>query len=144
MSHPAGHNIDPTFYRSPADAISAPPEKLAYVAAFDRGGQRPDALAVIDTDPDSADYGQITGWNDLPTSGNELHHFGWNACSSAFAHAGRTLLENGPDGIFLSCLGAGTTGQAGSPCSTTTPSTCCGPGKPTEGTSTWPTTPGGT
>ncbi|HEY1700442.1 MAG TPA: selenium-binding protein SBP56-related protein [Trebonia sp.] len=88
MSHPASHNIDPTFYRSPADAISAPPEKLAYVAAFDRGGQRPDALAVIDTDPDSAGYGQITGWTDLPTSGNELHHFGWNACSSAFAHAG--------------------------------------------------------
>jgi selenium-binding protein 1 len=88
MSHPAGHNIDPTFYRSPANAISAPPEKLAYVAAFDRGGQRPDALAVIDTDPDSAGYGQIAGWTDLPTGGNELHHFGWNACSSAFAHAG--------------------------------------------------------
>ena len=29
---------DPTFYRSPADAIAAPPEKLAYVAAFDPAG----------------------------------------------------------------------------------------------------------
>ena len=27
---------DPTFYRSPAAAIAAPPEELAYVAAFDR------------------------------------------------------------------------------------------------------------
>jgi selenium-binding protein 1 len=27
--------MDPTFYRSPAAAIAAPPERLAYVAAFD-------------------------------------------------------------------------------------------------------------
>lgn len=47
MSHPAGPDIDPTFYRSPADAISAPPEKLAYVVAFDRAGQRPDALVLL-------------------------------------------------------------------------------------------------
>ena len=79
--------IDPTFYRSPADAISAPPEKLAYVVAFDRPAQRPDALVVLDTDPVSAGYGQVAGWADLPTRGDELHHFGWNACSSAFAHA---------------------------------------------------------
>ena len=25
---------------------------------------------------------------DLPTAGNELHHFGWNACSSALCHEG--------------------------------------------------------
>jgi 56kDa selenium binding protein (SBP56) len=25
---------DPTFYRSPAEAIAAPPERLAYVAAY--------------------------------------------------------------------------------------------------------------
>jgi methanethiol oxidase len=87
MDHSAGHDIDPTFYRSPADAISALPERLAYVVAFDRAAQRPDALVVVDTDPASARYGQIAGWADLPSSGNELHHFGWNACSSAFAHA---------------------------------------------------------
>jgi len=27
--------IDPTFYRSPGEAIAAPPERLAYVAAYD-------------------------------------------------------------------------------------------------------------
>ena len=43
---------------------------------------------MLGTDPASAGYGQVVGWTDLPTSGNELHHFGWNACSSAFAHAG--------------------------------------------------------
>ena len=44
MGHSAGHDIDPPFYRSPADAISAPREQLAYVVAFDRAGQLPDAL----------------------------------------------------------------------------------------------------
>ncbi|MFF5991026.1 selenium-binding family protein [Prauserella flavalba] len=88
MPHANGHDIDPTFYRSPAEAIAAPPERLAYVVAFDRTAERPDALTVIDTDPDSGTYGEIIGWADLPTRGDELHHFGWNACSSAFAHAG--------------------------------------------------------
>ncbi len=74
---------DPTFYPSPRDAVSAPPEKLAYVAAFDRAAARPDAIAVVDTDPESGDYGRVVGWTDLPYLGDELHHFGWNACSSA-------------------------------------------------------------
>jgi selenium-binding protein 1 len=74
---------DPTFYASPRDAVAAPPEKLAYVAAFDRSAGRPDAIAVVDVDPDSPGYGMVTGWTDLPHTGDELHHFGWNACSSA-------------------------------------------------------------
>ncbi|HUR06849.1 MAG TPA: selenium-binding protein SBP56-related protein [Nonomuraea sp.] len=74
---------DPTFYPSPRDAADAPAEKLAYVAAFDRSATRPDALAVLDTDATSPTYGQVVGWTDLPHTGDELHHFGWNACSSA-------------------------------------------------------------
>src|SRR5215469_319088 len=79
---------DPTFYRTPADAIAAAPESLAYVAAFDPRGQARDALTVLDCDGSSATYGQVVAWAELPTSGNELHHFGWNACSSALCHAG--------------------------------------------------------
>jgi hypothetical protein len=30
--------------------VTAPPEKLAYVAAFDRPAAQPDAIAVLDTD----------------------------------------------------------------------------------------------
>jgi selenium-binding protein 1 len=74
---------DPTFYPSPRQAVSAPPETLAYVAAFDRSAQQPDAIAVLDTDPASPEYGRVVGWTDLPYTGDELHHFGWNACSSA-------------------------------------------------------------
>src|SRR5919201_4596519 len=33
-------STDPTFYRSPAAAIAAPPEALAYVAALDPAGGR--------------------------------------------------------------------------------------------------------
>src|ERR671936_3086647 len=79
---------DPTFYRSPAAAIAAPPEELAYVAAFDPAGRANDAMTVIDCNTESPTYGEVVGWTDLPTAGNELHHFGWNACSSALCHEG--------------------------------------------------------
>jgi methanethiol oxidase len=79
---------DPTFYRSPTAAITAPPEELAYVAAFDPAGERPDAMTVVDCDPESSTYGEVVGWTDFSSAGNEVHHFGWNACSSALCHEG--------------------------------------------------------
>jgi methanethiol oxidase len=85
---------DPTFYRSPGEAIAAPPERLAYVAAYDPAGRVKDAITAIDTDPSSPDYGRVVGWAELPTAGNELHHFGWNACSSALCHQGHG--DHGP------------------------------------------------
>jgi methanethiol oxidase len=45
--------VDPTFYRSPAAAVAAPPEGLAYVAAFDPTGTQRDAMSVVDCDPGS-------------------------------------------------------------------------------------------
>ena len=74
---------DPTFYPSPRLAIEAPTETLAYVALLSNGENgTKDALGVVDTDPESAEYGTLVGRLELPTAGNELHHFGWNACSS--------------------------------------------------------------
>jgi selenium-binding protein 1 len=73
---------DPTFYPSPRMAMKAPAETLAYVAAFDPDGRKPDAIAVVDVAPGSARYGRIVGQVDMPNVGDELHHFGWNACSS--------------------------------------------------------------
>jgi len=74
---------DRSFYASPKHAMEAEPEKLAYVALLASGdnGVR-DAIGVIDTDPASPEYGRMVGRTDLPNGGNELHHFGWNACSS--------------------------------------------------------------
>jgi selenium-binding protein 1 len=73
---------DPTFYPSPRIAAKAPAERLAYVATFCPERTAPDALAVVDVDPKSASYAKIVGRLDLPHPGDELHHFGWNACSS--------------------------------------------------------------
>jgi selenium-binding protein 1 len=80
---------DPSFYPSPRLASEAPPEKHAYVVAIDpRGslrkpGAEPDGLAVVDLDPASKTYGGISSLAELPNVGDEVHHFGWNACSSA-------------------------------------------------------------
>ena len=74
---------DPTFYPSPGMAAEAPAESLAYVALLTQGTNgKKDALGVVDADPASPDYGRLVGRLDLPHGGNELHHFGWNACSS--------------------------------------------------------------
>jgi selenium-binding protein 1 len=73
---------DPSFYPSPRLAAKAPPETLAYVATFDPDRQQPDAIAVVDVDPQSATYTQIVSELAMPNTGDELHHFGWNACSS--------------------------------------------------------------
>ena len=74
---------DPTFYPSPGLAMQAAPERLAYVALLNVGinGKR-DAMGVIDVDPTSSAYGRIVGQVDFPNGDNELHHFGWNACSA--------------------------------------------------------------
>jgi selenium-binding protein 1 len=73
---------DPTFYPSPRLAMKAPIEKLAYVASFDPTRTMPDEIAVVDVDNGSATYSQIVGRVPMPNNGDELHHFGWNACSS--------------------------------------------------------------
>src|ERR1700687_1735899 len=77
---------DPSFYASPRAAMAAPAEQLAYVAVLnvgENGTRKPDALAVLDLDPASPSYTKIVGRLDMPNVGDELHHFGWNACSSA-------------------------------------------------------------
>jgi selenium-binding protein 1 len=73
---------DASFYPSPRLAMKAPAEKLAYVAAFDPERKTPDAIAVIDVDPSSGRYSQIVNTVAMTQPGDELHHFGWNACSS--------------------------------------------------------------
>ncbi len=78
---------DPSFYPSPKMAIAAEPEKLAYVAMLNSDPQKSDALAVVDVDAASGSYGQLIGQVDMPGAGDELHHFGWNACSSCLCPA---------------------------------------------------------
>jgi methanethiol oxidase len=76
---------DPTFHPSPRLAMEADPERLAYTALLSPDRSRPDAIAVVDVDPSSKSYSQVLTRVDLPNRGDELHHFGWNACSSALS-----------------------------------------------------------
>jgi selenium-binding protein 1 len=74
---------DPTFYPTPRAATQAPREELAYVVRVNpTGDERPDALCVVDINPTSATFGTIVGETEMSHPGDELHHFGWNACSS--------------------------------------------------------------
>ncbi|HKG94271.1 MAG TPA: selenium-binding protein SBP56-related protein [Gemmatimonadaceae bacterium] len=80
----SGFLPDASFYPSPRMAAKAPPETFAYVALVNpRTDGRPDAIGVVDCNPNSDTFGRILGRTELPYAGDELHHFGWNACSSS-------------------------------------------------------------
>ena len=73
---------DQSFYPSPTMAMQAAAETLAYVALLNPDPAGRDALAVLDVDPESPAYGAQIARVEMPGAGDELHHFGWNACSS--------------------------------------------------------------
>ena len=76
---------DQTFYPSARMAMQAPREQLGYVVTFNptASNGKHDALCVLDLDPKSKTYSQVVGRAEVSNAGDELHHFGWNACSAA-------------------------------------------------------------
>ena len=85
---------DPTFHASPELAMQAPAEEFAYTLLLGPDFSRPDALAVIDVKPGSSTYGKIVHTVTMPNTGDEFHHFGWNACSSSLSPlTGHAFLE---------------------------------------------------
>jgi selenium-binding protein 1 len=73
-------------YSTPQAAIErSEPEKVAYVMGLYVGTDvdAPDFMGVVDVDPDSDTYSEIVDRVEMPNRGDELHHFGWNACSSS-------------------------------------------------------------
>ena len=63
-------------YRSPQEAMQGPAEEFLYLACL--RDDAPDFLAVVDTE-----NGEVVHELPMPNTGDELHHFGWNRCSSA-------------------------------------------------------------
>ncbi|NWI35557.1 SBP1 oxidase, partial [Picathartes gymnocephalus] len=63
---------------------AGPREQLLYVPCIYRntGIAIPDFLATVDVDPKSPQYCQVIHRLPMPHVGDELHHSGWNACSS--------------------------------------------------------------
>src|SRR6478672_986874 len=80
---PIGADDTPGF-ASPKEAMKGPREKLLFVACTyaNTGLDKPDYLAVVDADPDSKTYAQVVHRLKMPHAGDELHHYGWNICSS--------------------------------------------------------------
>ncbi|VDK49073.1 unnamed protein product [Anisakis simplex] len=72
-------------YASPQDAfLNGPREKFLFVTCPNTDPSKPDIITTVDVDPASDTYCQIVSRVDLPYSGDEVHHSGWNACSSCF------------------------------------------------------------
>ena len=69
-----------TFYASPEEARTRRGRRYLYLACLREGTgvEAPDFLAVVD-----AERGDVVHETPMPNVGDELHHFGWNRCSSA-------------------------------------------------------------
>lgn len=91
--HAAHAECHPT-YATIQDAINSPREKFAFVPAIYVGTKqsRPDYMATVDVDPTSPTYSQVVGRFSMPNIGDELHHYGWNACSSCHGEGHRRYL----------------------------------------------------
>jgi methanethiol oxidase len=79
-------------YASPEAATKAEREKVLYTIALYTGTgiEEPDYLATVDVDPNSPTYSQVIHRLPMPYIGDELHHFGWNACSSCHGDASKS------------------------------------------------------
>mgnify|MGYP002478544042 FL=1 len=71
--------------------MKGPRERVMYTAAVrvGAGAEGPDYLATVDVDPESPTYSQVVHRLEMPYVGDELHHFGWNACSSCHGEEGK-------------------------------------------------------
>src|SRR3712207_2664985 len=79
-------------YASPEAAMKGEREKLLYALALYTGStiEEPDYLATVDVDLNSPTYSQVIHRLPMPYIGDELHHFGWNACSSCHGDASKS------------------------------------------------------
>ncbi|MFC7154782.1 selenium-binding protein SBP56-related protein [Halomarina halobia] len=83
--HHHHHHEGPGYVTPQAAIEESEPEEVAYVIGLYVGTDvdAPDFLGVVDVDPDSSTYGEVIDRVEMPNRGDELHHFGWNACSSS-------------------------------------------------------------
>uniref|UniRef100_A0A7N0U3B2 Selenium-binding protein n=1 Tax=Kalanchoe fedtschenkoi TaxID=63787 RepID=A0A7N0U3B2_KALFE len=73
-------------YATPIAAMSGPRESLIYVTCVysGTGREKPDYLATVDVDPTSPTFSKVIHRLPMPHVGDELHHTGWNSCSSCY------------------------------------------------------------
>merc|ERR1712165_288920 len=72
-------------YATPMDAFkNSKKEKLLYLPCLIATKDRPDYLATVDVDETSKDFCKVIHRTHAVHLGDELHHTGWNACSSCY------------------------------------------------------------
>ena len=87
------HDKPQSFHASPAEALQAPPEEFLYLACLHEGtGRRRSPTSSRSSTPRT---GRIVHETPMPNVGDELHHFGWNRCSSRLPRA-RPLAPDRP------------------------------------------------
>jgi len=93
-------------YSTPIEAFqTGPREELLYVTTTTQncpGGSRPDYLATVDVNPDSPTYAQVIHRTETFYNDDEVHHSGWNACSSCHGDPSASRSH-----IILPCIGSG-------------------------------------
>jgi len=93
-------------YASPEEAMKGPREKILYITCIhpppkDTAAETPrfpDYLATVDVDPESETYQKVIHRLPVDFIGDELHHTGWNVCSSCH---GEPLCR---DKLIMPCL----------------------------------------
>ncbi|KAL1129063.1 hypothetical protein AAG570_013595, partial [Ranatra chinensis] len=92
-------------YRTPLDALkNGTREKILYVLCINPNpdaNKTPDYLATVDVDPESPTYSQVIDRMYGTALGDEMHHFGWNACSSCFGDETKSRNK-----LVIPCIGS--------------------------------------
>lgn len=90
-------------YASPLDAMrNGPRERIVYLPCIvppDSRQNRASYLATVDIDPQSQTYCKVIHRLYIPYTSDELHHTGWNACSSCHDD-----LSKARDKMIMPCL----------------------------------------
>ncbi|CAK9817684.1 Methanethiol oxidase [Anthophora quadrimaculata] len=90
--------IGPGYRSAKAAMLEGPREKLIYVTCIHTDPDKSDVLCTVDVDPASVDYCKIVHKLRMPHIGDELHHSGWNVCSSCHGEPRKR------DTLVLPCL----------------------------------------
>uniref|UniRef100_A0A8D0XSC1 Methanethiol oxidase n=1 Tax=Sus scrofa TaxID=9823 RepID=A0A8D0XSC1_PIG len=87
--------------RLPALYPPGPREEIVYLPCIYRNTstEAPDYLATVDVDPKSPQYCQVIHRLPMPNMKDELHHSGWNTCSSCFGDSTKSRTK-----LMLPCL----------------------------------------
>uniref|UniRef100_A0A0N5CD00 Methanethiol oxidase n=1 Tax=Strongyloides papillosus TaxID=174720 RepID=A0A0N5CD00_STREA len=72
-------------YKSPEDAIkNGGREKVLFVTCPNTKEGEHDIIACVDVDPESETFTKVINYVKLPYENDEVHHSGWNTCSSCY------------------------------------------------------------